>query len=112
MTKRNSIYSFSQQVYEVVKRIPSGKVATYGQIAAILCKSKAARAVGQALNKNPQAPIVPCHRVVDARGHLRGFAQGLRVKEKLLKNEGIKVVNGFIDLKKYRLEFLNKAKGG
>lgn len=112
MTKRNSIYSFSQQVYEVVKRIPPGKVATYGQIAAVLCQSKAARAVGQALHANPLAPFVPCHRVVDARGHLRGFAQGLRVKEKLLKNEGIKVVNGYIDLKNYRLEFLSQVRGG
>lgn len=97
---------FFEAVYQITKKIPAGKVATYGQIAVLLGKPKAARAVGQALHVNPYAPFVPCHRVVDARGHLRGFAQGLKVKEKLLKNEGMKIVNGYIDLNKYRFKSL------
>lgn len=92
---------FSERVYQVTKKIPQGKVATYGQIAKILGKPGAARAVGQALHRNPYAPIVPCHRVVAANGHLHGFAKGLSVKAKLLTKEGVEVVNKRVDLNKY-----------
>lgn len=92
---------FSERVYMVVKQIPKGKVATYGQIANFAGKPKAARAVGQALHRNPYAPAVPCHRVVSGSGDLCGFARGLKAKEKILKSEGIKVVNQRVDLGKY-----------
>jgi len=92
---------FPHQVYDVAKKIPKGKVTTYGRIAKILGKSGAARAVGQALGKNPCAPIIPCHRVVASNGHLCGFAQGLKAKEKLLEKEGVKVVNSRVDLRKH-----------
>lgn len=81
--------------------IPSGTVATYGQIAAILGNPNAARAVGQALRRNPHAPVVPCHRVVGADGHLCGFSRGLEVKEKLLRKEGVEVCDRRINLSKY-----------
>lgn len=93
--------SFSEKVYEITQKIPKGKVMTYGQIAKILGKPGAARAVGQALHKNPYAPIVPCHRVVAANGHLCGFASGLRAKEKILREEGVKFKDNLcIDLSK------------
>src|SRR3972149_737445 len=95
--------SFSEQVYRITRKIPKGKVATYGQIAKILGKPGAARAVGQALHRNPYAPAVPCHRVVAQNGHLCGFANGLRAKEKLLREEGVKFKDNLhIDLSKSR----------
>lgn len=93
---------FFDQVYQSTKKIPKGKVATYGQIARVLGNPRAARAVGQALNKNPYAPVVPCHRVVASNGHLRGFAQGLRAKERILKGEGVEVVDEKVNLVKYQ----------
>ncbi|MDP3998051.1 MAG: MGMT family protein [bacterium] len=92
---------FSKKVYQLTKQIPKGKVTTYGQLAVLLGKPGAARAVGQALNKNPFAPEVPCHRVIGIDGNLCGFAKGLRVKEELLKAEGVEVIGGRVDLKNY-----------
>jgi len=86
---------FSEKVYKLCKKIPKGKVSTYGEIAKKL-DSKAYRAVGQALNKNPYAPDVPCHRVVNSKGELHGFALGLKNKAKLLEKEGIKIKNSKI----------------
>lgn len=60
--------SFYDKIYESVGKIPYGKVATYGQIAALSGNPKAARAVGNALHKNPLPGIIPCHRVVNASG--------------------------------------------
>jgi methylated-DNA-[protein]-cysteine S-methyltransferase len=80
--------SFNQKVWAVTARIPKGKVATYGDIARAL-KTKAYRAVGNALNRNPYAPQVPCHRVVGADGSLTGFAMGVEKKVQMLREEGI-----------------------
>ena len=80
--------SFADQVYALCRQIPKGKITTYKAIAEAL-GTKAYRAVGNALNKNPYAPNVPCHRVVASSGHVQGFAQGLKEKERLLKSEGI-----------------------
>ncbi|MCC6579444.1 MAG: MGMT family protein [Phycisphaeraceae bacterium] len=80
--------NFHEKVWALTARIPQGKVATYGQIAAAL-GTRAARAVGQALHHNPYAPQVPCHRVVASTGHLNGFAEGLDAKRKLLRAEGV-----------------------
>lgn len=80
--------TFNQKVWALTARIPRGQVMTYGQIAREL-KCKAYRAVGNALNKNPYAPSVPCHRVVGSDGSLTGFAGGLAKKRKLLAAEGV-----------------------
>lgn len=83
--------SFNQKVWAVCARIPRGKVTTYGDIAMALGSPRAGRAVGNALNKNPYAPAVPCHRVVGSNGSLTGFAGGLDKKRKLLSDEGVTI---------------------
>jgi methylated-DNA-[protein]-cysteine S-methyltransferase len=90
--------NFNQKVWALCARIPAGRVATYGQIARALGSPGAARAVGNALNKNPYAPAVPCHRVVGSNGSLTGFAGGLATKERLLKGEGVPLRNGKAEL--------------
>lgn len=93
---------FSQRVYQVVAKIPKGKVTTYLQIAKLVGNPKSARRVGQALKNNPKPVIIPCHRVVKSGGSLGGYANGGALqKAKLLKKEGIAVKNGKLDLKKY-----------
>lgn len=91
------ITDFETQVYKVCKRITKGRVSTYGQIAKAIKKPKSARAVGNALNKNPFAPIVPCHRVVRADASVGGFESGPKKKISLLKKEGIGVKNSKIE---------------
>lgn len=81
--------TFSERVYALCSRVPAGKVTTYGSIAKALGKPRAARAVGQALNRNPYAPAVPCHRVVGSDGSLTGFASGMPKKKRMLKAEGV-----------------------
>ncbi|MBU1867456.1 MAG: MGMT family protein [Candidatus Margulisbacteria bacterium] len=78
---------FEKDVYAAVKLIPRGEVRSYSWVARRIGRPKAARAVGNALNKNRYAPIVPCHRVVAANG-LGGFAWGIKEKIRLLKMEG------------------------
>ena len=94
---------FSDRVYELCKQIPKGKVSTYKELANKL-ETKAYRAVGNSLNKNPYKSV-PCHRVVASNGHLHGFALGLRKKSEMLKKEGIEIKNNKIDLKKYLHKF-------
>ena len=93
----------SKRIYEAVKKIPKGKVATYGQIAEMAGDRKMARAVGNALHKNPDPDSIPCYRVVNARGELSGeFAfGGENAQAKLLMADGIEVVDGKVNLKKY-----------
>lgn len=75
--------SFFEQVYEVVRKIPPGKVATYGQIARILGKPRGARVVGWALHQNPYFGEVPCHRVVNGNGEIScKFAFGGEFEQK------------------------------
>ncbi len=90
---------FEEKVYSVCRRIPKGKVSSYKAIARAL-KTKAYRAVGQALNKNPYAPKVPCHRVINSDGRLGGFASGIKNKIKMLIAEGVEIKNKRIE-KKY-----------
>ena len=97
--------NFFQEVYEVVKAIPKGKVATYGQIARLLGAPRASRAVGYALHVNPTPIVIPCHRVVNRFGALApAFAFGGReVQADLLAQEGVEVDENFIvDLDKYQ----------
>ncbi|MCD4666225.1 MGMT family protein [archaeon] len=96
--------NFNEKVYKICKKIPKGKISTYGEIARKL-NSKAYRAVGNALNKNPYAPQVPCHRVIGSNGHLTGFASGLKNKAKMLRKEGIEIKNNKVNLKKYLYNF-------
>jgi len=91
---------FQERVYEILKKVPKGKVTTYREIGKLLGK-KSYRAVGNALNKNPYSPKVPCHRVIKSNGEVGGFESGTKNKIKLLKKEGIKIENEKIDLEKY-----------
>ena len=112
--------SFNEKCYSVLKKVPKGKVTTYKEIARAV-GTRAYRAVGNAMNKNPYAPQIPCHRVVKSDGKVGGFAErsrrrrknklsitrarsgdsGEKKKIQLLKNEGIEIKNNKIDLKKY-----------
>ena len=94
----------NEKVYEYIRSIPAGKVVTYSQIAAALGNRGLARAVGNALHKNPDADKIPCYRVVDARGRLSanyafGGIEGQRTR---LKSEGIEVVDYRVALDKYQ----------
>ncbi|KHO46555.1 MAG: methylated-DNA-[protein]-cysteine S-methyltransferase [archaeon GW2011_AR3] len=88
---------FADKVYKLCRKIPKGKVSTYKAIAKAM-KTKAYRAVGQALRCNPYAPEVPCHRVVASDGSLGGFAGRMNSRKKImmLKKEGIRVKQGTI----------------
>lgn len=97
-------YSFFKSVYAAVRQIPKGKVATYGDIAAAVGSPRAAQAVGWALHVNPEPVVTPCHRVVNRFGKLAksfGFG-GIEEHQRLLELEGIEVVDGTVDLEKYR----------
>lgn len=96
----------SKRIYEAVKKIPRGKVATYGQVAELAGDKKMARAVGNALHRNPDPEHIPCYRVVNAKGELAGaFAfGGANVQEQLLAADGIMVVDGRVDLEKYGMK--------
>ncbi len=96
----------SERIYAAVKKIPRGRVATYGQIAALAGNRKMARAVGNALHKNPYPDTVPCYRVVNAKGELSGeFAfGGPGAQARLLEADGIRVVDGKVDLEKYGIQ--------
>ena len=85
--------NFNQKVWALTARIPPGQVRTYASIAREL-GSKGYRAVGNALNRNPYAPAVPCHRVVGSTGDLTGFAGGIEKKRELLAREGVALRNG------------------
>ena len=88
--------SFQSQCYEALKKVPPGKVITYGGLAEMIGRPKAHRAVGSAMNKNPFAPKVPCHRVVKSNGDLGGFSIDTKVKIKRLQEEGVMVSNNKI----------------
>ena len=96
-----------EKIYEVVKSIPEGKVATYGQVALLAGNPRWARVVGYALHVNPEPGIIPCHRVVNREGKVApGFAFGGEgVQRQLLESEGIVFEpDGRIDLEKYSIE--------
>jgi len=77
-------------VYDILSRLPEGKVTTYGDIAQALGLPGASRAIGRILNKNPNPIIVPCHRVVMSDGNIGGYAFGKARKKELLKKEGLR----------------------
>ncbi len=85
--------SFDEKVWKLLKKIPKGKVTTYKELAMALGKPMAARVVGNACNRNPFAPKVPCHRVVKSSGFVGEYTKGWKRKEALLRREGIKIKN-------------------
>ena len=99
-----------EKIYEVVKSIPKGKVATYGQVATLVGNANLARTVGNALHVNPDNSIIPCHRVVNCKGEVAEFYAfgGPEAQRKLLESEGVIFEeNGRVDLKKYGIKFDN-----
>ncbi len=100
MEEKNSY----QKIYEVVRQIPKGCVATYGQVAALAGNRRWARVVGYALHVNPEPEQIPCYRVVNREGRLsEAFAFGGVNRQKiLLEQEGIEVVDNKVDLLRYQ----------
>lgn len=82
------MWPLQKKVYEVVRKIPKGKILTYKIVAKLAGKPKAWRAVGNILNKNRDSKI-PCHRVIRADGKVGGYNQGTKKKIALLKSESI-----------------------
>ncbi|SFU43947.1 methylated-DNA--[protein]-cysteine S-methyltransferase [Butyrivibrio sp. M55] len=96
----------TKRIYEAVKKIPKGKVATYADVAEMAGYRKMARAVGNALHKNPDPSTIPCHRVVNSKGELAGeYAFGGAWKQaQILESEGVEVAEGKVNLEKYRIK--------
>ena len=93
---------FSRRVLSLVRRIPPGRVATYGDIARLAGRPRAARAVGNVM-RGCNRPDVPCHRVIAAGGRLGGYGGSEMLKRSLLLAEGISVIGGRVrDLKRIR----------
>lgn len=95
---------FRKNVWQILCKIPYGKVCTYGDIAQIIAKEQnigkmSAQAVGGAIGHNPISIIIPCHRVIGSNGSLTGYAGGINTKIKLLEHEGVDVEN-LLELKK------------
>jgi methylated-DNA-[protein]-cysteine S-methyltransferase len=84
----SSATPFQRDVWQAARLIPYGETKSYGWVAENINKHGAARAVGQALGKNPLPIIIPCHRVIGSNGNLTGFSGGLEVKNRLLRLEG------------------------
>ena len=93
----------TKRIYEAVKKIPKGHVATYGKVVEMAGDAKMARAVGNVLHKNSAPEHIPCFRVVNSKGELAGaFAfGGESMQAKLLEADGVEVIDGKVDLKKY-----------
>ncbi|NQU78156.1 MGMT family protein [Candidatus Woesearchaeota archaeon] len=110
-----SSIAFNQQVWNLCRKIPKGKVSTYKEMAEAL-NSKAYRAVGNALNKNTKgawttkgSEMIPCHRVVNSDGRIRGFAKGFDAKKLLLEKDGVKVIDGCVDLNVYNYSLARRS---
>ena len=101
-----ALTAFEQDVLVATKKIPKGRVSSYEEVAVVIGCPWASRAVGNALHKNPYAPIVPCHRVVRSNSELGGFGGGIKNKIKLLASEGVEVKNRkIVDFKNVILRF-------
>lgn len=87
------------KIYEILKKVPKGKVTTYSCLAKALHTSP--RAIGALMRINPYAPSVPCHRVVMSDGSLGGYSGGIKKKISLLRSECIEIKNKKVDLKNY-----------
>ena len=82
---------FQLKVWNYLKKIPKGQIRTYLEVAKAIKRPKSVRAVANAIGKNPNAPKIPCHRVIRSDGKLGGYSGpgGIKTKKKLLKSEGI-----------------------
>ena len=98
---------FCEKVYDAIKKIPKGKVATYKEVAQYIGVPKSARAVGNALHKNPLPIVQPCHRVVNSKGELaKNFGyNGIDGQKQLLIKEGVELIDYKVDLNKYLFKF-------
>ena len=95
--------SFDHRVYALLRRVPRGRVVTYGQVAALLGVPRASRAVGRALRTAPEASAVPWHRVVNAAGCISQREEGWAdLQRELLELEGVRVRKGKLDLERLR----------
>ena len=98
--------SFNDRCYELLSQIPKGRISTYKDIANAL-NTKAYRAVGNAMAKNPNPIIVPCHRVINSNGLIGGYALGINKKISLLKKEGMTIRKGkVVDYEKNIYSFI------
>lgn len=94
----------AEDVYDILLRIPEGKITTYGDIAKALGLPGASRAIGRILNRNPNPIVVPCHRVVMSNGSVGGYAFGRARKKELLAKEGLHFMGDSMnDFAKYRV---------
>jgi O-6-methylguanine DNA methyltransferase len=113
--KLAKLSSYQQAILRLLAEVPKGKVTTYGDLAKELSgrdpnwSPNASRAVGTTMRNNPCGPQIPCHRVIKsdgAVGNFRGGAEGAESEKiGMLRDEGITVINGKVDLKEYRYEF-------
>ena len=113
--KLSKLSSYQEAILRLLTEVPRGKVTTYGDLAKELARRdprwspNASRAVGTAMKNNPCAPQIPCHRVIKSDGNIgnfRGGAEGgVDAKVKMLRDEGVDVVDGKIDLNEYRYNF-------
>jgi methylated-DNA-[protein]-cysteine S-methyltransferase len=92
---------FQSRVLKLVSMVPRGKVTTYKELALALGRPRAFRAVGNALARNPNPVIIPCHRVVRSDGKIGGYKFGERKKAKLLLMEGVKIKNRKVNLQNF-----------
>lgn len=94
--------TFKEKIYRLTRKIPRGKVATYGLLARLAGKLKAARTVGNFMRTNPDAPHTPCHRVVAKNGSLTGYSmgKGVSTKRNMLEKEGVPFVKNKVDMEK------------
>jgi len=83
--------SFQKLVWDALTEIPLGTTVTYADVAKMIGRPKAVRAVGGAIGANPILIIIPCHRVIGSSGKLTGFSSGLENKVLLLEHEGMKI---------------------
>jgi O-6-methylguanine DNA methyltransferase len=96
----------SKNVYDLLSKIPLGKVSTYGDIAKALGHPGASRAIGRIIANNPNPIVVPCHRVVKSNGEIGGFMYGEDKKKEMLEKEGVEMENGDVkNFKEFRFVF-------
>jgi O-6-methylguanine DNA methyltransferase len=89
------------ELWDLVRRIPPGRVTTYKELSLALGWPRGWRRVGRLLSTNPHPVIIPCHRVVCSDGRVGGYKLGVKRKIELLQREGVEVKNGRVDLEKY-----------
>ena len=106
---------FLHRVLELTRKIPKGRVTTYGEMARALGKPGSARAVGQALKKNPRPVEIPCHRVIRSDGSAGGYGGSGKGREKrkleLLEKEGVRVEKGKVKIKYHLYRFYDHRLG-